>query len=468
MQMKFEKTPATAAFLAAILSLSTGYAQTTVAVSANGTAPLAYQWYAAPEYATDAPEDVSYFYADLAPYGQWVDLAGYGWCWQPSVVSGNTGWQPYCDAGHWVYTDSGWFWQSDYDWGWAPFHYGRWLHHEQSGWVWFPDRVWGPAWVTWRTAGNNCGWAPLPLHTTFQGSDCYFNGVRVAANFDFGLPATCFTFVTMNDFCSADLAHRRMAQADVGPIYDHSTIANNYRFVNKTVYNGGIPVYRVDAAAHANLQPIPIRDEPAGGAHPAGMERAAYRRTPQQPVNPVQMRAQKVDERNPVIQHGTIAQGSNEPRNAAPPAAVMVAQQEPSGGNVQPEHKAGDNHSAKSPQFSGQMPDASHVEIIGPEPDAPPPTPAGVGKAEYHPPHSAQVAGQAHALPPLFRPHDEPKPDTSGPSTPMTHTPRSKQVAGQAHVLPPLAEKPPPMELSKPGNDHPDLVTSPKGRVQQE
>jgi hypothetical protein len=466
MLKKFEKTPAAAAFLATMLSLPTGHAQTTLAVEATGVPSPSYQWnQLSTDYATDAPEDVSYFYADLSPYGQWVDLAGYGWCWQPTVVSGNSQWQPYCDAGHWTYTDSGWFWQSDYAWGWAPFHYGRWLHHDQCGWVWFPDRVWGPAWVTWRMAGNECGWAPLPLHTTFQGSDCYFNGVRVAANFDFGVPASCFTFVTMGDYCSTDLAHRRLGQAEVAQIYGRTTIANNYRYVNQSVFNGGIPVERVAAVTHANLQPIPVRDEPAAGMREGDASTVAYRRTPQRPENPAPMRAQKVDERNLVIQHVTMPPGGNESRNAAPPVTVLAA--EPMSGDAQPDHNAGENHPTKSPQLSGSAIDSSKVEIIGPEPDAPPPTPAGVGKAEYHPPHSAQVAAQAHALPPLFRPHDEPKLDTT-PSTPMVHTPRSKQVANQAHELPPLTEKPPPTELSKPGNPHPDLVTSPRGKMQQE
>ena len=117
-----------------------------------------------PTVETTPPEDVSYFYNDLAPYGSWVMLDDVGWCWQPRTVVMSHGWRPYCDGGHWVYADCGWYWQSDYSWGWAPFHYGRWYLHPWSGWVWTPDRVWGPAWVTWRVAGDNCGWAPLPPH----------------------------------------------------------------------------------------------------------------------------------------------------------------------------------------------------------------------------------------------------------------------------------------------------------------
>ena len=121
-----------------------------------------------PAYVTSPPADVSYFYNDLSPYGSWVNLDGYGWCWQPRAVVVSPGWRPYCDGGYWVYSDAGWYWQSSYSWGWAPFHYGRWYAHPRCGWVWTPDRVWGPAWVTWRVAGDSCGWAPLPPHAEFD------------------------------------------------------------------------------------------------------------------------------------------------------------------------------------------------------------------------------------------------------------------------------------------------------------
>jgi len=64
------------------------------------------------------PETTSDFYGTLAPYGSWVNVDGYGPCWQPTVVVVNPLWQPYCDGGHWVYTDCGWYWSSGYSWGW--------------------------------------------------------------------------------------------------------------------------------------------------------------------------------------------------------------------------------------------------------------------------------------------------------------------------------------------------------------
>src|ERR1051325_7308314 len=111
----------------------------------------------------------NYFNDSLTPYGTWIDVDGYGRCWQPTVVVVNRGWQPYCDNGHWVYTDCGWYWYSNYSWGWATFHYGRWFNHPRWGWCWWPDHVWAPSWVTWCYGGDYCGWAPLPPAAYFRG-----------------------------------------------------------------------------------------------------------------------------------------------------------------------------------------------------------------------------------------------------------------------------------------------------------
>ena len=131
---------------------------------------------------------INYFYDTLAPYGSWVNVDGYGRCWRPSVMVYNPGWQPYCDHGHWVYTDCGWYWYSDYSWGWAPFHYGRWFQHPHWGWCWTPDTVWGPSWVTWRYSNGYCGWAPLPPFAVYQaGVGFFYRGTAVSLGFDWGL-----------------------------------------------------------------------------------------------------------------------------------------------------------------------------------------------------------------------------------------------------------------------------------------
>jgi hypothetical protein len=306
-------------------------------VAASGSAPLTYDWQPsgaptspapavpaaptaptmavgapAPTYVTTAPADVSYFYNDLSPYGTWVSLEGYGWCWQPQTVVISHGWRPYCDGGHWVYSDVGWCWQSDYSWGWAPFHYGRWYMHPRCGWVWTPDRVWGPAWVTWRTGGDYCGWAPLPPRAEFDVRLGWrFNGVSVGANFDFGLGIGAFAFIGFGDFCGHDLRSRCLPPARVTAIYRQTTIINNYEVHNNTIVHRGIPIERVSAASRTPVPRATVRDLPAGSTRmPRQTGSVVYRPQLRAPAQPVRMAAQKVDERHPVIQHAPIAPAS--------------------------------------------------------------------------------------------------------------------------------------------------------------
>jgi hypothetical protein len=263
-----------------------------------------------PAYVTSPPADVTYFYNDLSPYGSWVNLDGYGWCWQPRAVVVSPGWRPYCDGGYWVYSDAGWYWQSSYSWGWAPFHYGRWYAHPRCGWVWTPDRVWGPAWVTWRVAGDSCGWAPLPPHAEFDVRLGWrFNGGAVGVNFGFGLGASAFAFVSLGDFCSHDIGHHCLPPARVNTVYKQTTIINNYTVVNNnTIVNHGIPIERVSAASRVPVPRATVRELPAGRAVVAERTGSVvYRHPLPAPARPANMVAQKVDAQHPAIQHAPIA-----------------------------------------------------------------------------------------------------------------------------------------------------------------
>src|ERR1700733_530760 len=127
----------------------------------------------------EQPTDVTqnYFYDTLSPYGGWVNVTGYGLCWRPTVVLYDSSWQPYCQHDHWIYTDAGWYWLSDYSWGACAFHYGRWFHDAHFGWCWWPETTWAPSWVCWRYSNNYCGWAPLPPRCIFRpGVGIVFNG----------------------------------------------------------------------------------------------------------------------------------------------------------------------------------------------------------------------------------------------------------------------------------------------------
>src|SRR5919109_5545045 len=105
---------------------------------------------------------LNFFYDNLTPYGDWIDVADYGYCFQPYLAQRDPNWRPYAD-GYWAYTDAGWTWVSYEDFGWATYHYGRWANLGDYGWVWFPGEGldWGPAWVSWRTGGGYVGLGPF-------------------------------------------------------------------------------------------------------------------------------------------------------------------------------------------------------------------------------------------------------------------------------------------------------------------
>src|SRR5579859_497941 len=108
------------------------------------------------------PNAYQQFQSSLDPYGQWVNDPTYGEVWSPSQSIVGADFSPYASGGHWVLTEYGWTWVSDWDWGWAPFHYGRWTNCAGFGWCWVPGSIWGPGWVSWRYGGGYAGWAPLP------------------------------------------------------------------------------------------------------------------------------------------------------------------------------------------------------------------------------------------------------------------------------------------------------------------
>lgn len=219
----------------------------------------------APQAQTPAPAppqtNVTYatFYDALAPYGTWIELDGYGRVWQPTVVVINSGWRPYFDGGRWVYTDSGWYWYSDYTWGWAPFHYGRWFRHSRIGWCWWPDVVWGPAWVSWRYTDAYCGWAPLPPGAYYRpGFGFTYYGRPVGFSFGFGLGPECYSFVSYHHFREHRWHHHALPPHHVPPVYHGSRICHGQPPAQLSTYLGA------KTAIALNQTPVP----PPHGSRP--------------------------------------------------------------------------------------------------------------------------------------------------------------------------------------------------------
>jgi hypothetical protein len=252
---------------------------------------------APPDFAKAAPPppptppaptaDSSFFYDDLAPYGAWVDVPDYGQAWQPTVETIDFEWRPYLDHGQWVDSDSGWYWQSDYSWGWAVFHYGRWVKEVPLGWVWVPDKTWAPAWVAWRSTGSYFGWAPLPPGVSLNVlGQLTFRGHLLGAGFAF--PPSSFAFVSANNFLDRNLPRRAVPPARAAAIFAGSSAVENYSVVNNKIINGGISRDAVADAVHKTIQTAAIRSVSSPAAVAGVLDRATlavYQPAPSKPAS---------------------------------------------------------------------------------------------------------------------------------------------------------------------------------------
>jgi hypothetical protein len=199
------------------------------------------------------PGSLGYFQTQLAPYGTWMDVPGYGLCWRPSVAATDPYWRPYCDQGHWLYTADGWFWQSDYPWGDIAFHYGRW-YRDSLGWIWVPGYDWAPAWVCWRQADGYCGWAPLPPGAVFKAGIGLWFGGRLAVDVDFGLGAEMFTFVPYDRFWDHNLHAYLLPRERVSVFFGRSVIMNGYRLEHGRFVVEGLGRERMAGLTHREIR----------------------------------------------------------------------------------------------------------------------------------------------------------------------------------------------------------------------
>ena len=263
--------------LAGILVLSTGNAWADMEVSAG--------------ISIHATAD---FYVPLSSCGTWVNVGSYGHCWRPVGVA--AGWQPYCD-GEWVWTDCGWYWESDEPWAWACYHYGYWVYDPTYGWVWVPGVEWAPAWVCWRIGGGCIGWAPLCPPGFF------FARHPIDA---------AFVFVDDNHF-SGHIGPSAIVTKNRHDLIQRTKFISNVKFASREVDGAG--VRRVAINEGPGLDTI---QKATGRQFKAVAVTAAVQRTPV----PSSFR------------HGPVQSGyKHEPKSFAPPQ-----KRGPNQGNVPPGH----------------------------------------------------------------------------------------------------------------------------------
>jgi uncharacterized protein DUF6600 len=216
-------------------------------------------------YAPQPPEQQQYdqgqgdldFRGTLSPYGEWIDVPGVGEVWRPYDRVVGTDFQPYSTGGHWVYTDYGWTWQSDYPWGWAPFHYGRWVYRSRWGWLWRAGREWGPAWVEWRQGGGYVGWAPMRP----EGVEWIEPVSR---------PSWCF--VETSNLVSPRLSYTILRPERVRMVFNSTMPLREQRTYGRWSFYAGPPIAHVATAVGHPIAPVSVspghfgwREHPVAG-----------------------------------------------------------------------------------------------------------------------------------------------------------------------------------------------------------
>jgi Family of unknown function (DUF6600) len=211
--------------------------------------------------ARGADVSIDFFYDNLSG-GNWIDVEGYGYGWQPDVATSDPNWRPYSD-GYWAYTDYGWTWISYEDFGWATYHYGRWANLADYGWLWIPgeDLDWGPAWVSWRTGGDHIGWAPLPPRgpgVVYAGQPI---GARVDVELDIGPQYYNFCDVR---FIGEPVLRDRIFPPTQNITYINNTVnVTNITVQNNVVYNYGPDYNVVNAYSARPIQRLTVERESA-------------------------------------------------------------------------------------------------------------------------------------------------------------------------------------------------------------
>ena len=206
------------------------------------------------------------FYDQLSPYGQWIEYSNYGYVWIPDA---GPDFVPYSTDGHWILTDDGWAWDSDYNWGWAAFHYGRWSFSDSFGWFWVPDNEWGPAWVNWRESDGYYGWSPMEP------------GISVAMSIgsSYNSQNDHWIFVNNRDIERTDINLYYVNHTDHDRIFRNSTVIRNTYLDNSrnSTYVTGPSRSQVQKVTGRTITPVIIKENNKPGKEISNGQLRIYR-----------------------------------------------------------------------------------------------------------------------------------------------------------------------------------------------
>lgn len=119
-----------------------------------------------------------------------------------------------------------------------------------------PGYDYAPAWVSWRhdDVDGVVGWAPLPPGALFIDGGWRFNGVRVGADFDFGIGAGFFCFVDGGHFWDRDFRHYAVGRDRLMFVFGHSAFENHFRYDHGRFFNDGIDRDRMARLTHRDVR----------------------------------------------------------------------------------------------------------------------------------------------------------------------------------------------------------------------
>jgi hypothetical protein len=120
--------------------------------------------------------------------------------------------------------------------------------------------------VLWRYDDDYCGWAPLPPFAVFRpGFGFFYRGAAVSLDFDFGLEADYFVFISPDHFCDRHPRSFFVAQQNVLQVYQRTKVVNNFNVNSKIIENRGIAVDRITSATHHAVETVHVSSLPNAG-----------------------------------------------------------------------------------------------------------------------------------------------------------------------------------------------------------
>ncbi len=189
--------------------------------------------------------EYNHFYVSLAPHGSWIEIDNGLLAWKPYRTSSR--WAPY-QAGRWVWSSYGWYWDSYESFGDITYHYGRWYNDDYYGWLWIPDNEWGPAWVEWRYDDDYIGWAPLSPYATFSVSF----GIRFTHTYH--SPWNVWNFVRYRHFCEHNMHNYYIPSSYKQRVFSDTKYRNDYGYEGNRIINRGIDRGTIERRGNVRIQ----------------------------------------------------------------------------------------------------------------------------------------------------------------------------------------------------------------------